>query len=109
MAATPLAHSGQYRLDHCDGPEDVGGELALEIVHGGLLQHALMAITRIIDQHVDRAALPLGFDDGSWDSFEIGHVQHDRMGATGRERREGLGVSLPPHGADHMMSRLEHA
>lgn len=68
-----------------------------------------MAITRIIYQHVDRTALQFGFGDRRRDSLEIGHVQRDRVSAIGRGRGEGLGVALPPHGADYMVARFKRA
>ena len=109
MAPPPLPHAWQHRLDHRDGPEDIGGELALKSVHGRFFQHALMAITRIVHQHVDRTGPSFGFGDSRENRIEIGHIQHDRVSAIGRERGEGLGVGLPPHGADHTVALFKRA
>ena len=109
MAAAPLTHPGQHRFRHRHRAEHVGGELALQIVHRGLLEHALVAVAGIVHQHVDRAGLPLGVGHGRGDRGVVGHVEHERMGTVARECREHLGVAVPPHGADHTMAGLQRA
>jgi hypothetical protein len=109
VAAAASAHAGQHGLDHRDRAEDVGRELALKVVHRRLFEHPLVSVAGVVDEDVHRAGRRLGAGDGVRDGRVVGHVQPQRVRASGREGREAVRVLVATHGPDHAVAVRERS
>ncbi len=101
VATAPLAHGWQHGLDHGHRAEHVDLELAHQLGQRRLLQDALVAVARVVDEHVDRA--PVLFDPahGGLDVIQPADIQDDGLGARAMQGLERGAIILAPHGADH--------
>jgi hypothetical protein len=55
MACLPFAKVRQGRLRYDDGPEEVGFDLCAEIRHGRVFDRRQIAVSRIVDNNIQRA------------------------------------------------------
>lgn len=75
VARTALPHVRQHGLDHRHGSVDVHLELTAKVIHRRLLEEAVMAVSGVGDEYVDRAQVALGLVHDRVHRVMVGHVQ----------------------------------
>lgn len=77
MARSAGAHGRQHRLDHVDGAEVVHVEQLSDLGVLTLFHRGQVAVSGVVDQHIDSAEAPVGRRHRGRDLAGVGHVERD--------------------------------
>ena len=80
MAATPRTHARQHRPGQREEAEHVGVELGTDLGLVALLDARLVAVARVVDQHVDAPEATFGRLHGIGDLPRASDIQLERQG-----------------------------
>lgn len=109
MPATLRAHARQNRARHRKEAEDVRVELRADLTLIAPFDRALIAVARIVDEHVDRAELFVRLRHGGLDLRGVGHVQRHAQQAFARIGREVVKRRLVARSGDATPAAFEHS
>ena len=107
MAGPAGAHGRQHRLDHVDGTEVVDVEQLSNFGVLALLDRGQVAVTGVVDQHVDPAERVVGRRDRRRDLAGVGHVERHGQGPIAELVDEVLHRVGAPRGHHHAVAGFQ--
>ena len=99
---------GQRRLDQRDGAEEVGREQPLHVGRITLLDSGPVAVSGVVDQHVDAAEGILGLTHRGSHLLVVGHVEREGEGRVGVRLRQVLQAPGVACGDRGVLAALQH-
>jgi hypothetical protein len=104
VAGAALAYARQHSLNHSYSSENVHVELMAHVVERRFFHQSFVAVTGVVDQHIDRADLRLDLGDGARDRDSLCNIQYFSESAP---RAEGVKIGaglLGPDGSRHILA-----
>ncbi len=104
MSTPAFAHVGQYGFHHGDGAEHVHVELPAHFSQRGLLHHAFVTISGVVDEHVHRSDSRFDLLNNAINGREVGYVEYPGANPLRSQCFEVASCLPASHCADYAMT-----